>query len=68
MKRRFFVTVTYQATSMKSASVTIDGLRRSTPPSVRQTVEWNEELDALWDTPFLIFGRSSAVLYTRLHG
>ncbi len=64
------MTVTYQATSMKSASVTIDGLRRSTPPSVRQTVEWNEELDALWDTPFLIliFGRSSAVLYTRLHG
>jgi len=39
---------------MKSASVKIGGLRRSTPPSVPQTVERNEELDALRDSPFLI--------------
>ncbi len=38
---------------MKSASVKIGGLRRSTPPSVLQTVVWNEELDALRDSPFL---------------
>ena len=42
MKRRFFVTVTYQATTRKSASVKID----------RQWVEWNEKLDPLWDTSF----------------
>ncbi|KAH9076954.1 hypothetical protein EDB83DRAFT_2671669 [Lactarius deliciosus] len=41
MKRRFFVTVSYQATTMKSASVKIDG----------QKVEWSEKLDAFFVRP-----------------
>ncbi|KAH8988588.1 hypothetical protein EDB92DRAFT_1871368 [Lactarius akahatsu] len=41
MKRRLFVTVTYQATTMKSASVKIDG----------QTVEWGEKLGAFFVRP-----------------
>jgi hypothetical protein len=44
MKRLFFVTVSDDTTTMKSASVKIDG----------QVVEWNEKLDALCDTLFLI--------------
>ena len=37
MKRRFFVTVSDEATTKKSRSVKIHG----------QTVEWNEKLDSL---------------------
>ncbi|KAI9463259.1 hypothetical protein BJY52DRAFT_74397 [Lactarius psammicola] len=40
-KRRFFVTVTHQAVTMKSASVKIVG----------QTAEWNEKLDAFFLQP-----------------
>ena len=42
LKRSFFVTVSDQATTRKSASAWIDG----------ETVEWNEKLDALWDIPY----------------
>jgi hypothetical protein len=42
LKNRFFVTVTDQATTKKTASVSING----------QTVQWNKKIDALYDSCF----------------
>ena len=43
VKDQFFVTVTDQATTKKTASVSIKG----------QTVQWNKRFDALYDICFL---------------
>ena len=42
LKNQFFVTVTDQATTRKTASVSIKG----------ETVQWNKKIDALWDRYF----------------
>jgi hypothetical protein len=44
MKRRFYVTVTYQGTTTKLASAKFDG----------QTARWNKKLDTLCEIPFVI--------------
>jgi len=44
LKNQFFVTVTNQATTKKTASVSIKG----------QTAQWDQKFDALWDNLFLI--------------
>lgn len=43
-RRRFYVTVNYQTTTMKLASAKFDG----------QTATWSKKFDTLCDTPFLI--------------
>lgn len=44
MKRRFYITVTYQETTTKLASAKFDG----------QTARWTKKLDTLCDIPFVI--------------